>query len=88
MGIAIKLAEKPAELVLYEQCKASGLPLVSGGLLDQPHMWMEMYTLIESIQKLYEIESPSAPRKQSEEPKKQVGNFADLLSGAQKRFSR
>jgi len=38
---------KPEALWLYEQCKQTGLPLVSGGVLDQPHIWLQEYMICE-----------------------------------------
>jgi hypothetical protein len=36
-------AAKPEALVLYEQIKDMGTPLVAGGIRDQPHIWMMEY---------------------------------------------
>lgn len=42
-----KKPRKPEALWLYEQCKQTGLPLVSGGVLDQPHIWLQEYMICE-----------------------------------------
>lgn len=42
---AAKLPEKPEVLILYEQIKELGIPLVDGGLIDQPHIFMEQYAV-------------------------------------------
>lgn len=49
MGLSgVKVPPKPEALVLWQQCKALGLPLVSGGLVDQPHIWLiEIAVLLE-----------------------------------------
>lgn len=49
--------EKPEELRLYELSKSTGLPLVVGGLMDQPHMWLDQIEMIENIKKLYDIQA-------------------------------
>lgn len=82
MGASVELPVRPAELTLYQQCKSANLPLIAGGLLDQPHMWLDIVELIESIQKLYTIEGQGSSNRKQKEP---VG-FADSLSGASKRF--
>jgi hypothetical protein len=46
--------EKPEELILYEQIKEMGVPLVSGGVLDQPHIWLIIYGVISSEMKIWE----------------------------------
>jgi hypothetical protein len=35
-----RMPEKPEALVLYEQCQTLGIPLVQGGVRDQPHIWL------------------------------------------------
>lgn len=69
------LPEKPEELRLYELAKKTGLPLVAGGLLDQPHMWLDAIELIESIQKIYTLQAQT--NAQSNQPG--AGNMASDL---------
>ena len=38
--------EKPEALILYEQVTSFGLPLVSGGIMDQPHIWLQEYYVV------------------------------------------
>jgi hypothetical protein len=44
--------DKPEALILYEQCKELGIPLVKGSLLDQPHIWMLEYKICDDETKL------------------------------------
>jgi len=34
-------------MTLYERCRSTGLPLVAGGVLDQPHIWLLEWSVIE-----------------------------------------
>ena len=45
-----KVALNEPELYLvYKQCKSMGIPLVHGGLVDQPYEWLKIYALIERL---------------------------------------
>jgi hypothetical protein len=39
-GMNISIPEKPDALKLLEQCEAFDIPLVAGGLMNQPHLWL------------------------------------------------
>lgn len=41
-----EMPEKPECLVLYDRCKLFGLPLQTGGLRDQPHIWLLEYEAV------------------------------------------
>ena len=41
------VVEKPEALALYDKCKMVGLPLVAGGLMDQPHIWLKEFEVCE-----------------------------------------
>jgi hypothetical protein len=45
---------KPAALRKYELVKSTGLHLVSGGLLDQPHIWLMQWEVVDSVTKLWD----------------------------------
>jgi hypothetical protein len=47
------LLPKPAALEWYELVKSTGLPLVEGGLLDQPHIWLFQWELVDSVATMY-----------------------------------
>jgi len=51
------LAEKPDELKKYEQMKETGLPLVAGGVMDQPHIWLSMLGVIKNTLALFQAMS-------------------------------
>lgn len=39
-GMNVPIPEKPDALKLLEQCEVFGIPLVAGGLMSQPHVWL------------------------------------------------
>lgn len=45
---------KPDELVVYELIQSTGLPLIAGGLVDQPHIWMMMWEVIDGTVKMFD----------------------------------
>lgn len=51
----VKIPEKPEALKLWEMCQVNGVPLVSGGLLDQPHIWLEEQAVVISTQRQFDI---------------------------------
>jgi len=46
-GLKVDFPEKPEAMTLYERCRSTGLPLVAGGVLDQPHIWLLEWSVIE-----------------------------------------
>lgn len=60
------VAEKPYELKKYEQMKETGLPLVAGGVQDQPHIWLAMLGTIRNTLKIFAATNRT-PEQQSEE---------------------
>jgi hypothetical protein len=46
---------KHGYLEAYEQIRAFGIPLVSGGIMDQPHLWLLEYEAIDQTVKLMEL---------------------------------
>ena len=44
---AKNLPEEPDAMYLYKKCKSMGIPLVAGGLLDQPHIWLLEWNIVE-----------------------------------------
>jgi hypothetical protein len=43
------MPEKPEALTKYEQCRDLGVPLVAGGLQDQPHIWLLEIGVIRNV---------------------------------------
>lgn len=43
LGFRKVAADKPPELILYEQLIELQIPLIEGGLMDQPHIWIIQY---------------------------------------------
>ena len=48
------LIAKSPELLRYEMVNTTGLPVWSGGLQDQPHIWLGQYGIIDRVFKIYE----------------------------------
>lgn len=66
MGAATEIPEPPEALVRYRQCQITGLPLVAGGLMDQPHIWlMEMSIVIEVTQLFERLAAQEAAQEQA-----------------------
>lgn len=55
MGIRNKMPPKPKPLVEYERCKELGLPLVAGGISDQPYIWLQEVAVIIEQQTLFRL---------------------------------
>jgi hypothetical protein len=41
--------EKPDVLLEYERCEQYNIPLVAGGLQDQPHMWLLEQDIVREV---------------------------------------
>jgi hypothetical protein len=54
-AMSTKVPEKPEALVRYQQCKLLGLQLVEGGLLDQPHIWLQEVAVVAETEALYNM---------------------------------
>jgi hypothetical protein len=55
-GLPVKsIPEKPQALIMYDQCKAMGIPLLPGGLMDQPHIWLLEYAICQQERELNTI---------------------------------
>lgn len=46
MGASNKLPDKPDAMLRYEEIKELGVPLVEGGVMDQPHIFMMEYDVV------------------------------------------
>jgi hypothetical protein len=49
LASTVKIPDKPEALVLWEKCQALNLPLVAGGLIDQPHLWLEEISIVREV---------------------------------------
>jgi hypothetical protein len=49
MGASSKVPQKPDILTLYENLNSSGLPLWSGGYMDQPYITSEMLQTTKTV---------------------------------------
>jgi hypothetical protein len=46
MGLKAEIPEKPEAQLLLEMIQTTGLPLVDGGLIDQPHIWLQELAVV------------------------------------------
>ena len=47
MGLKVrKMPPKPKAFVQYERCKTLGIPLVEGGVMNQPYLWLQELAVI------------------------------------------
>jgi hypothetical protein len=65
---------KPDELKKYEQMKALGIPVLAGGVQDQPHIWLEMVGVIENMLKIVALtqQSTSAQPKDGQDANRSI----------------
>jgi hypothetical protein len=52
-GLNVPVPEMPEALEKLEQCEALGIPLVGGGVMDQPHIWLLEIGVIYSVKRTY-----------------------------------
>jgi hypothetical protein len=52
----IVIPEKPEALKLWEQCNTMNLPLYDGGVMDQPHIWLEEWAIVKEVHDLFQPE--------------------------------
>jgi hypothetical protein len=53
-GRASQMPPKPEAMILYEQCLNMQIPIVQGGLRDQPHIWLLEWRVIQQELELWE----------------------------------
>ena len=67
MGLKPKeIPEKPEALDLFQQCQMMGIPLVEGGVLDQPHIWAREYRIVYQEKNRFERLADQARAKDAE----------------------
>lgn len=54
-GLRQTVPEPPEALVYWRQCRALGIPLVAGGLLEQPHIWLLELAIVKEVEDTFEI---------------------------------
>lgn len=52
--INVEVPPIPDALAQYKQCVQQGIPLVDGGLIDQPYIWLKEYALCEHLTQIFE----------------------------------
>lgn len=45
--------QEPVEMIRYKQVRAMGIPLVEGGVMDQPHIWLLQYAVCKNMEDLF-----------------------------------
>lgn len=45
---------KPLALIRYEQCKSMGIPLIAGGVRDQPYIWLLEWAVVEQVKTVFD----------------------------------
>lgn len=55
LGARSKVPPKPDKLRVYEAVKESGLPILAGGFMDQPYIWMDIFEVISQEKMLQEM---------------------------------
>jgi len=55
MGLRAKVPKKPDALVMHEKCKALGIPLVEGGVMNQPYIWLQELAVIIEQETLFAL---------------------------------
>jgi hypothetical protein len=53
-GTNVEVPELPEAVVYYLMMQATGLPLVEGGLINQPHIFLEEINVVSSTYQLQE----------------------------------
>jgi hypothetical protein len=53
-GLNTKLPPKPEELQLHELLQMTGLPLLAGGYMDQPHIWLKQQQMVIAIKEMFD----------------------------------
>jgi hypothetical protein len=63
MGVISKMPKKPELLATVDLIKETGLPLVAGGLMDQPHIWLLQLEMVHDVQDLFRALDEMSNRK-------------------------
>lgn len=53
-GSTLEIPELPEAVIYYLKMKATGLPMVGGGLINQPHIFLEE---LKVVSEAYELQS-------------------------------
>ena len=55
LGARGRVPPKPDKLRVYEAVKESGLPILAGGFMDQPYIWVTIFEVIGQEKMLQEM---------------------------------
>ncbi len=54
-GLTTSVPDKPEALKVLEQCESLDIPLVAGGLMDQPHIWLLEVGRVKKFRDTFEL---------------------------------
>lgn len=54
MGLQADPVDKPDALGMVELMESMHVPLVAGGVMDQPHIWLLQYNLVVNVRSMFE----------------------------------
>jgi len=60
LGLSDQLPSKPEAMVLHDQMQEFGIPIVDGGLLDQPFIFMMEYHTVRNMKQQMELVNKSS----------------------------
>jgi len=64
-NVRTTVPDKPEALLLTEQCQELGLPLVQGGVEDQPYIWIREYRLCVQTKALFDAINKAQENKEN-----------------------
>lgn len=53
-GVNREVPRPPEAYVKLQQCERLGLPLMEGGLMDQPHIWLLEVGVIREVERVFD----------------------------------
>jgi hypothetical protein len=67
VGLRKEPPEMPEALKLWKKCKKLGIPLVAGGVLEQPHIWLLEVGVVTEVEELYSIINAAADAQEGQQ---------------------
>ena len=64
LGARSKIPPRPDKLRVYEAVKESGLPILAGGFMDQPYIWIEIFEVLAQEKMLQQILDDTSNKQQ------------------------
>lgn len=54
-GMHVTIPDKPEVLEKLEQCESLGIPLIHGGLMDQPHIFLLEVGVVRNVRETFAV---------------------------------